>query len=63
MIIEFVVCCDKSQNVVDDENRYRQYIDGMEELGIVAGPNGQKPRDVLISKDEWFEKLSRVSLD
>ena len=40
-----------------------KFIDGMEELGIVSGPNGQKPRDVLISKDEWFEKLSRVSLD
>ena len=40
-----------------------KFIDGMEDLGIVSGPNGQKPRDVLISKDEWHEKLSRVSLD
>jgi len=40
-----------------------KFIDGMEELGIVSGPNGQKPRDVLITKDEWHEKLSRVSLD
>ena len=40
-----------------------KFIDGMEDLGIVSGPNGQKPRDVLITKDEWHEKLSRVSLD
>ena len=40
-----------------------KFIDGMEDLGIVSGPNGQKPRDVLITKDEWREKLARVSLD
>ncbi len=40
-----------------------KFIDGMEDLGIVGGPNGQKPREVLITKDEWHEKLSRVSLD
>ena len=40
-----------------------KFIDNMEDLGIVSGPNGQKPRDVLITKDEWHEKLSRVSLD
>ena len=40
-----------------------KYIDGMEELGVVSAPNGNKPRDVLLSLDEWFEKLSRVSLD
>ena len=40
-----------------------KFIDSMEDLGIVSGPNGQKPRDVLITKDEWHEKLSRVSLD
>ena len=40
-----------------------KFIDSMEDLGIVGGPNGQKPREVLITKDEWHEKLSRVSLD
>lgn len=37
-----------------------RFIDGMEEIGIVSEPNGQKPRDVLITMDEWREKLSRV---
>ena len=40
-----------------------KYLDIMEEIGIVSGLNGQKPRDVLITKDEWREKCSRVSLD
>ncbi len=40
-----------------------KYIDMMEEIGVVSEPNGQKPRDILISMDEWHEKLSRVSLD
>ncbi len=40
-----------------------RFIDAMEELGIVSEPNGMKPRDVLITMDEWHEKLSRVSLD
>ena len=37
-----------------------KYIDQMEEIGVVSEPKGQKPRDVLISMDEWHEKLSRV---
>ena len=40
-----------------------KFIDIMESMGIVSEPNGQKPRDVLISADEWYEKLSRISLD
>ena len=40
-----------------------KYVDMMEEIGVVSEPKGQKPRDVLISMDEWHEKLSRVSLD
>ena len=40
-----------------------KFIDIMEELGIVSGPNGQKPRDVLLTKDEWHEMLARRSLD
>ncbi len=39
-----------------------KYIDAMEEIGIVSEPKGQKPRDVLLSLDEWHEKLSRVDL-
>ena len=37
-----------------------KYIDAMEELGIVSQPNGQKPRDVLITMEEWQDKLSRL---
>lgn len=43
--------------------RASKYIDIMEELGIVGEANGSKPRDVLITKDEWHEMLSRRSLD
>ena len=39
-----------------------KYIDAMEEIGIVSELNGPKPRDVLLSLDEWHEKLSRVDL-
>ena len=39
-----------------------KYIDAMEEIGIVSEPKGQKPRDVLLSMDEWHEKLSRVDI-
>ena len=37
-----------------------KFIDVMEDMGIVSEPNGQKPRDVLITKDEWREKLART---
>ena len=40
-----------------------KFIDIMEDMGIVSEPNGQKPRDVLVTKDEWHEMLSRRSLD
>ena len=39
------------------------FIDNMEDLGIVGEPCGSKPRDVLITKDEWHEVLARRSLD
>ena len=35
-------------------------IDAMEELGIISEPMGQKPRDVLMSMDEWHEILERL---
>ena len=40
-----------------------KYIDTMQDIGVVSEPNGQKPRDVLITMDEWNEKLSRVALN
>ena len=40
-----------------------KFIDIMEELGIVSEPNGQKPRDVLVTRDEWQEMRNRRSLD
>ncbi len=40
-----------------------KYIDDMEAIGVVSEPKGQKPRDVLITLDEWNEKLARVALD
>ena len=40
-----------------------KYIDAMEDIGVVSEPQGQKPREVLITMDEWREKLSRVDLN
>ncbi len=40
-----------------------KFIDCMEEIGVVGPPNGSKPREVLITLDEWYEKLSRMSDD
>ena len=42
--------------------RAAKYIDYMEDLGLVSEPNGQKPRDVLLSKQEWADMLDRRSL-
>ena len=43
--------------------RAAKYIDIMEDLGIVSEKNGQKPRDVLITKADWTEMLARRELD
>ena len=40
-----------------------KYIDVMEELGVISEHCGQKPRDVLISLDEWHDILSRNGND
>ncbi len=40
-----------------------KFIDIMEEMGIVGEPNGQRPREVNITPDEWREKLARLSYD
>jgi len=42
--------------------RAAKYIDYMQDLGLVSEPNGQKPRDVLLSKQEWNDMLDRRSL-
>ena len=39
-----------------------RFIDHMEGMGIVSPKNGAKPRNVLISREEWIEKYNRVSL-
>ena len=40
-----------------------KFIDVMCDMGIVGESNGSKPREVLITPDEWREKLSRLSYD
>ncbi|MFA5561241.1 MAG: DNA translocase FtsK [Eubacteriales bacterium] len=39
--------------------RAAKYIDAMEEMRVVSPPDGQKPRDVLITRDMYLEMLSR----
>ncbi len=39
------------------------YIDEMEAIGVVSEPKGQKPRDVLITMDEWNEMLTKIDID
>ena len=39
-----------------------RFIDYMEAMGIVSEKNGAKPRNVLITREEWTEKFYRVSL-
>ena len=36
-----------------------KFIDQMEIIGLVSAPNGQKPRDVLMSRDQFMEMVSR----
>ena len=36
-----------------------KFIDMMEDLGVVSAPCGTKPRDVLITKEEWDNLLNR----
>ena len=40
-----------------------KFIDIMEDMGIVGEANGSKPREVLLSADEWHEKLARTTYD
>lgn len=36
-----------------------KYIDTMETIGLVSAPDGQKPREVLMSRDQFMEMVSR----
>ena len=40
-----------------------KFIDIMEDMGIVGESNGQRPREVLLTPDEWREKLARASFE
>jgi len=40
-----------------------KFIDIMEDMGIVGEANGSKPREVLLTADEWHEKLARTTYD
>lgn len=39
-----------------------RFIDFMDDLGLISPPDGAKPRIVLITDEEWKEKLSRIKL-
>ena len=36
-----------------------KYIDRMYYIGLVSAPNGQKPRDVLMSREQFMEMVAR----
>jgi DNA segregation ATPase FtsK/SpoIIIE, S-DNA-T family len=40
--------------------RAGRIVDRMTELGYLSGPNGSKPRDVLISRDQWNEMKAKA---
>ncbi len=44
-------------------SRAARIIDRMEELGIVSGNDGSKPRQVLISKERYYEMKNSMSED
>lgn len=35
--------------------RAGRIVDEMEQLGIISGPNGSKPRELLITRQDWLE--------
>ena len=41
-------------------SRAASMIDEMEEMGIVGPPNGSKPRDILMSKQQWYERQANL---
>ncbi len=40
--------------------RAAKYLDVMEEMGIVSESSGTKPREVLITLEEWYDKLAKA---
>ena len=40
-------------------SRASRIMDEMEEMGIIGQPDGSKPRDVLITQQEWLEMKAR----
>ena len=42
--------------------RAARIVDQMEECGIVGASEGSKPRQLLITKDEWAEMKYRKSM-
>ena len=40
-----------------------KFIDIMEDMGVVGPANGQRPREVIMSPEQWREKLSRSTID
>ncbi len=41
--------------------RAAKYIDVMCEMGIVSEPDGQKPREILMTRSEYYERKNRLS--
>lgn len=41
--------------------RASKYIDAMCDMGIVSEPDGQKPRDVLMTRNEYYDRKNRLS--
>ena len=39
--------------------RAAKIIDKMEQLGYVSAPDGQKPRELLITKQEYMERCAK----
>ncbi len=40
-----------------------RFIDTMEDIGLVSAKNGAKPRNVLLSRDEWIETYNRRCIE
>ncbi len=43
--------------------RASRYINMMEAIGVVGEKKGSKPREILLTIDEWHEKLYRIDID
>ncbi|HYC76612.1 MAG TPA: DNA translocase FtsK, partial [Planctomycetota bacterium] len=39
--------------------RASRIVDRMTELGYISGPNGSKPRDILITHEQWHQIRGR----